>query len=141
MRDAWAATLAQVVGADGITRSYAEDDHQRPLLTLFGEVRVARLAYRRKRAANLHPGRNRVALQRDNVDFASLRTYGRCGTNPWTPTASWASTTSSGGQGRREHAHSAACQRQLWRTAMTRRFLWRSALGRRGLSRSRTRLR
>ncbi|MHB2023877.1 MAG: ISKra4 family transposase [Mycobacteriales bacterium] len=47
--------LAQVVGADGITRSYAEDDHQRPLLTLFGEVRVARLAYRRKRAANLHP--------------------------------------------------------------------------------------
>lgn len=47
--------LPQVVGADGVTRRYAEDDHHRPLVTIFGEVRVARLAHRRKRAANLHP--------------------------------------------------------------------------------------
>ncbi|HVA75806.1 MAG TPA: hypothetical protein VNF71_14705 [Acidimicrobiales bacterium] len=47
--------LEEVVGADGITRAYAEDDHQRPLVTIFGEVRVARLAYRRKGAPNLHP--------------------------------------------------------------------------------------
>ncbi|MHB1740405.1 MAG: ISKra4 family transposase [Actinomycetes bacterium] len=47
--------LAAVVGADGITRRYAEEDHHRPLVTIFGEVVVARLAYRRKRAPNLHP--------------------------------------------------------------------------------------
>jgi hypothetical protein len=47
--------LDEVVGADGITRTYAEDDHQRALVTTFGEVRVARLAYRRKGAHNLHP--------------------------------------------------------------------------------------
>ena len=47
--------LEEVVGADGITRTYAEEDHQRPLVTIFGEVRVARLAYRRKTAPNLHP--------------------------------------------------------------------------------------
>jgi len=47
--------LSGVVGADGITRSYAEIGHQRGLVTVFGEVRVNRLAYRRKGAANLHP--------------------------------------------------------------------------------------
>ncbi|MGH9028624.1 MAG: hypothetical protein ACRDV4_03305 [Acidimicrobiales bacterium] len=47
--------LEEVVGADGITRTYAEEDHQRPLVTIFGELSVRRLAYRRKKAANLHP--------------------------------------------------------------------------------------
>jgi hypothetical protein len=47
--------LSGVVGADGITRSYAEIGHERGLVTVFGEVRVNRLAYRRKGAANLHP--------------------------------------------------------------------------------------
>jgi hypothetical protein len=48
--------LEAVVGADGVTRSYAEEGHKRPLLSIFGEVSVTRLAYRRKGAANLHPG-------------------------------------------------------------------------------------
>jgi hypothetical protein len=47
--------LAEVSGADGVTRRYAEADHDRPLVTIFGQVRVNRLAYRRKGATNLHP--------------------------------------------------------------------------------------
>lgn len=47
--------LGQVVGADGVARRYAEAGHTRPLATVFGEVTVRRLAYRRKGEANLHP--------------------------------------------------------------------------------------
>ena len=47
--------LEAVTGADGIRRGNAEADHDRPLVTVFGEVRVRRLAYRHKGAANLHP--------------------------------------------------------------------------------------
>jgi len=54
--------LSEVVGADGITRTYAEEDHQRALVTIFGEVKVTRLAYRRKRAPNLHPADARLNL-------------------------------------------------------------------------------
>ena len=47
--------LPEVVGADGAARRYAEAGHSRPLATVFGEVTVERLAYRRKGEANLHP--------------------------------------------------------------------------------------
>jgi hypothetical protein len=47
--------LEEVVGSNGVVRRYAEADHTRPLCTIFGEVTVGRLAYRRKGAANLHP--------------------------------------------------------------------------------------
>jgi hypothetical protein len=47
--------IEEVTGADGVCRGYAEADHGRSLVTLFGEVRVSRLAYRRKGVANLHP--------------------------------------------------------------------------------------
>ncbi|MGH9151982.1 MAG: ISKra4 family transposase [Acidimicrobiales bacterium] len=47
--------LPEVVGADGAARRYAEADHARPLATVFGEVTVKRLAYRRKGEANLLP--------------------------------------------------------------------------------------
>src|SRR5487761_1584505 len=47
--------LETVNGADGIRRGNAEADHDRPLVTVFGEVRVRRLSYRHKGAANLHP--------------------------------------------------------------------------------------
>jgi hypothetical protein len=47
--------LPEVVGADGAARRYAEAGHSRPLATVFGEVTVKRLAYRRKGEANLHP--------------------------------------------------------------------------------------
>lgn len=47
--------LPVVAGADGAARRYAEAGHTRPLATVFGEVTVKRLAYRRKGEANLHP--------------------------------------------------------------------------------------
>ena len=47
--------LPEVVGADGAARRYAEAGHTRPLATVFGEVTLERLAYRRKGEANLHP--------------------------------------------------------------------------------------
>ena len=43
-----------VVGADGVRRGWVETGHSRPLITLFGSVRVRRLAYRAKGAANLY---------------------------------------------------------------------------------------
>lgn len=49
------ARLGEVVGADGVARRYAEAGHARPLDTVFGQVTVNRLAYRRRGAANLHP--------------------------------------------------------------------------------------
>jgi len=44
-----------VTGADQVTRSRAESGHQRPLATVFGQVRVTRMAYRAPGAANLYP--------------------------------------------------------------------------------------
>jgi hypothetical protein len=44
-----------VTGADRVTRSRAESGHQRPLATVFGQVRVTRMAYRAPGAANLYP--------------------------------------------------------------------------------------
>ena len=46
---------AEVVDAHGVTRSRVEAGHHRPLTTVFGEVDVERLAYRRPGHANLHP--------------------------------------------------------------------------------------
>lgn len=43
------------VGSDGRPRPYIEAGHTRPLVTIFGEVTVTRLAYRAKGANNLHP--------------------------------------------------------------------------------------
>jgi hypothetical protein len=39
----------------GIARGAVEADHSRALATVFGEVRVTRLAYRRRGHPNLHP--------------------------------------------------------------------------------------
>ncbi|MBK5221545.1 MAG: ISKra4 family transposase [Acidimicrobiia bacterium] len=47
--------LEEVVGADGVVRCYSEAGHARTLETVFGEVTVTRMAYRRKGQANLHP--------------------------------------------------------------------------------------
>jgi hypothetical protein len=48
------ARLDQVVDAQGVTRSSVEPSF-RELATIFGQVTVGRLAYRRRRHANLHP--------------------------------------------------------------------------------------
>jgi len=47
--------LEAVVGADGMARGSVAAGHGRGLLTMFGKVEVARLAYRRRGHANLHP--------------------------------------------------------------------------------------
>lgn len=47
--------LEEVVGADGLPRGSAEVGHQRGLATVFGEVQVRRIAYRRRGYGNLHP--------------------------------------------------------------------------------------
>jgi hypothetical protein len=41
--------------AEGVPRGAVERDHERVVTTIFGEVRVRRLAYRRRRSSNLHP--------------------------------------------------------------------------------------
>ena len=44
-----------VVDGDGVPRGAVEAGHERSLATVFGEVRVRRLAYRRRGHPNLHP--------------------------------------------------------------------------------------
>lgn len=44
-----------VTDTEGVRRSWVEADHTRSLTTLFGTVRVRRLAYRAKGTANLYP--------------------------------------------------------------------------------------
>jgi hypothetical protein len=55
LRAAREERLGEVVDADGHGRGTVETDHGRALLTRFGKVTVARLAYRARRRANLHP--------------------------------------------------------------------------------------
>ena len=47
--------LECVVDANGVPRGAAEPAHERRLTTVFGDVEVARIAYRRRGHANLHP--------------------------------------------------------------------------------------
>jgi hypothetical protein len=47
--------ITEVTDADGTTRGNVEAGHERSLATIFGEVVVRRLAYRRRGHANLHP--------------------------------------------------------------------------------------
>jgi hypothetical protein len=47
--------LTGVADADGVLRSRVETDRERGLATVFGEVRVRRVAYRQPGHADLHP--------------------------------------------------------------------------------------
>src|SRR5579862_6699676 len=47
--------LAQVSGPDGVTRTRAERGHARSLASVFGPVRVTRIAYRAPGSLNVHP--------------------------------------------------------------------------------------
>lgn len=47
--------VEEVKDADGLARGSVEAGHERVLTTVFGEVTVRRLAYRRRSCANLHP--------------------------------------------------------------------------------------
>jgi hypothetical protein len=57
--------LETVVDADGVERGAVEAGHQRALTTVFGEVTVTRLAYRRRSHANLHPADGLLNLPAD----------------------------------------------------------------------------
>ncbi len=46
--------LARVAGPDGITRSWAEQGHDRALASIFGPVTVTRIAYRGRGVPNVH---------------------------------------------------------------------------------------
>jgi hypothetical protein len=43
-----------VAGPEGVMRTRAENDHRRPLATVFGEVAVSRIAYRAPGLPNVH---------------------------------------------------------------------------------------
>ncbi len=45
----------RVTGSDQVTRGIVEHGHERTVTTVFGEVTVTRMAYRRRGAANLYP--------------------------------------------------------------------------------------
>jgi len=47
--------LHEVADAEGVRRGTAEEGRERGLATIFGEVTVARIAYRARARANLHP--------------------------------------------------------------------------------------
>ena len=49
------ARIAEVTDAEQVPRPTAETGHERGLATVFGQVEVRRIAYRRRGAANLHP--------------------------------------------------------------------------------------
>lgn len=49
------ARIGGVLGADGVRRASAEGGHERPLATVFGSVRVRRIAYRSRGCENLYP--------------------------------------------------------------------------------------
>ena len=55
LRAAAEGRLDTVVDAEGLPRRTAEAGHSRGLATIFGDVKVTRLAYRKTSRANLHP--------------------------------------------------------------------------------------
>jgi hypothetical protein len=57
--------LEAVVDADGVPRGTVEAGHARALATVFGELEVRRLAYRRRGHANLHPADGVLNLPAD----------------------------------------------------------------------------
>jgi hypothetical protein len=57
--------LPEVTGADGAARRAAEPGHARALGTVFGEVTVRRIAYRKPGHANLHPADGQLSLPRE----------------------------------------------------------------------------
>ncbi len=54
-----------VVGCEGVRRKSVEAGHERSLLTVFGEVRVRRVAYRERGHCNLYPADGALNLPRE----------------------------------------------------------------------------
>jgi len=57
--------IERVVDSDGVRRRSVEAGHERPLQTVFGEVRVRRLAYRERGHCNLCPADGQLNLPRE----------------------------------------------------------------------------
>ncbi|MGH9082012.1 MAG: ISKra4 family transposase [Acidimicrobiales bacterium] len=57
--------LGHVADAEGITRPNVEADHRRSLVTVFGEVAISRLAYRRRGHQNRHPADGALNLPQE----------------------------------------------------------------------------
>lgn len=65
--------LTEVVDANGVARTNAEGGHGRVLATVVGEVRVRRIAYRRRGVANLHPADARLNLPEERYSYGLRR--------------------------------------------------------------------
>ncbi len=55
LRSSSEVRIEEVTDASGLSRGSVEAGHERVLVTVFGEVTLSRLAYRRRTHANLHP--------------------------------------------------------------------------------------
>jgi hypothetical protein len=62
LRAAREVRMPVVTGADATVRRSVERDHERALATVFGEVRVTRMAYRAKGSTNVYPADARLNL-------------------------------------------------------------------------------
>ena len=60
------ARLDQVMDGAGVARRAVEAGHERPLTSVFGEVRVRRLAYRRRGEENLYVADGQLNLPEEN---------------------------------------------------------------------------
>jgi len=69
--------IGQVTSAAGIPHGSVEDGHGRGLASVFGPVRVTRLAYRNRREPNLYPADARQVLPDDpySLGMRALTTY------------------------------------------------------------------
>lgn len=57
--------LGEILDGDGVDRPSVEAGHARTLMTIFGEVTVTRLAYRRRGQPNLHPADGALNLPKE----------------------------------------------------------------------------
>ncbi len=65
--------LDMVADANGVDRSSVEAGHARTLTTIFGEVTVTRLAYRRRAQPNLHPADGALNLPAERYSHGIRR--------------------------------------------------------------------
>lgn len=80
--------LGDVAGAEGVVHGSLEAGHERPLATVFGEVTVRRLAYRRRGEENLYPADGALNLPGEVYShglrrLAAEESSGALSTRPW----------------------------------------------------------
>ena len=65
--------VEQVLGADGVRRASAEPGHERTLQSVFGDVRVGRIAYRARGHSNLYPADDALNLPEEKQSHGLRR--------------------------------------------------------------------